>query len=169
MDNIELTQPTLRHLESLLLMRNVRGKFQDVTSQSGAALLVPRASRGVAFGDLDNDGFVDIVVNCNNRAPVILRNQGGNGNHWLMLNTVGTKSNRDGIGARIRVVGESDLEQHGMVSTASSYLSSNDKRVHFGLGKDTKARLIEIAWPSGTVQKLENVAGDQILTVKEPA
>ncbi len=169
MDNIELTQPTLRHLESFLLMRNVRGKFQDVTSQSGAAMLVPRASRGVAFGDLDNDGFVDIVVNCNNRAPVILRNQGGNGNHWLMINTVGAKSNRDGIGARIRVVGESDLEQHAMVSTASSYLSSNDKRVHFGLGKDTKVRLVEVTWPSGTVQKLESVAADQILTVKEPA
>jgi len=86
-----------------------------------------------------------------------------------MINTVGAKSNRDGIGARIRVVGESDLEQHAMVSTASSYLSSNDKRVHFGLGKDNKARLVEITWPSGTVQKLENVTGDQILTVKEPA
>jgi hypothetical protein len=167
MDNIELTQPHLRHLEPFLLMRNKSGKFQDVTGQSGEALLVPRPARGVAFGDLDNDGFMDLAINCNNRPAVILRNQGGNGNHWLSINTVGTVSNRDGIGARIRVVGESGLEQYAMVSTASSYLSANDKRAHFGLGKDKAARLVEISWPSGIVQKLEHVKCDQILTVRE--
>ena len=169
MDNIELTQPSLRHLESLLLMRNAGGKFQDVTKQSGEAMLVPRAARGVAFGDLDNDGFLDIAINCNDRPAVLLRNQGGNGNHWLIINTVGTTSNRDGIGARVRLVSESGLEQYGMISTASSYLSANDKRAHFGLGKDKTARLIEITWPSGTVQRLENVKADQILKVEEPA
>ena len=167
MDNIELTQPNLRHLEPCLLMRNVNGKFQDVTRQSGEALLTPRPARGVAFGDLDNDGFIDIAINCNNSPAVILHNQGGNGNHWLSIDTLGAVSNRDGIGARIRVVGDSGLTQHIMVSTASSYLSSNDKRAHFGLGKDKAARLVEIAWPSGIVQKLENVKADQILTVKE--
>jgi hypothetical protein len=171
MDNIELTQPNLRHLEPFLLMRNVGGKFQDATQQGGEALLTPRAARGVAFGDLDNDGFLDLAINCNNQAAVILRNQLGNagshGNHWLTINTIGTASNRDGIGARIRVVGESGLEQYAMVSTASSYLSANDKRAHFGLGKDKAARLVEITWPSGTVQRLEPVQADQIVTVRE--
>jgi len=168
MDNIELTQPTLRHLEPFLLMRNVSGKFQDVTRQSGDAMIEPRAARGVAFGDLDNDGFIDVAVNCNNRPAVILRNQGANGNHWLLIDTTGSTSNRDGIGARIRLVGESGLEQFAMVSSASSYLSANDKRVHFGLGQDRRARLLEIHWLSGIVQKLEGVAADQILKVTEP-
>ena len=168
MDNVELTQPTLRHLEPFLLMRNVNGKFRDVTEQSGDALLVPRSARGVAFGDLDNDGFVDIAINCNNQPAVVLRNQGGNGNHWLTINTVGAKSNRDGIGTRIRVVAESGLEQWAVVSTASSYLSSNDKRAHFGLGQNKTARLVELKWPSGVVQKLERVKADQFLTVREP-
>jgi len=121
----------------------------------------------VAFGDLDNDGCIDIAVNCNNQPPVILRNKGGNGNHWLSINTVGTASNRDGIGARIRLVGESGAQQFVMVSTAGSYLSANDKRAHCGLGKDKTARLVEIMWPGGAVQKLENVKADQILTVTE--
>jgi len=167
MDNIELTQPNLKHLERCLLMRNVTGSFQDVTQQSGEALLAPRPARGVAFGDLDNDGFVDLAINCNNQPAVILRNQGGNGNHWLSINTVGASSNRDGIGARIRVVGESGLQQWAMVSTASSYLSANDKRAHFGLGKDKMARLVEVAWPSGAVQRMESVKADQILTIRE--
>ena len=167
MDNIELTQPSLRHMEPLLLMRNTGGKFQDVTRQSGEAMLAPRPARGVAFGDLDNDGFIDLAINCNNQPAVILRNQGGNGNHWLLINTVGTASNRDGIGARIRLVGESGAQQFVTVSTASSFLSANDKRAHFGLGKDKTARLLEITWPSGTVQKLENVKADQFLTVTE--
>jgi len=169
MDNIELTQPNLKHLEPCLLMRNVRGKFQDVTRESGETLLVARAARGVAFGDLDNDGFVDLAINCNNQPAVILRNQGGNGNHWLLINTIGVVSNRDGIGARIRVVGASGLEQYAMVSTASSYLSANDKRAHFGLGRDKAAQLVEIQWPSGRIQKVENVRADQILTLREPA
>ena len=95
-------------------------------------------------------------------------NRGGNGNHWLMVNTIGTKSNRDGIGARIRVVSPSGLEQHGFVSTAGSYASASDKRVHFGLGRDNFASLVEITWPSGTVQRQERVKADQILTVREP-
>jgi len=167
MDNIELTQPTLKHLERCLLMRNVAGKFQDVTEQSGETLLVARPARGVAFGDLDNDGFIDLAINCNNQPAVILHNEGGNGNHWLSINTVGVVSNRDGIGARIRIVGDSGAQQWGMVSTASSYLSANDKRVHFGLGKDKQARLVEIVWPSRAVQRMESVKADQILTIRE--
>ena len=149
MDNIGLSSPSLRYLEPMLLLRNNRGTFEDVTSQSGEALPKPRASRGVAFGDLDNDGFIDVAVNCLNGPAVILHNGGENGNHWLLVNTVGTTSNRDGIGARIRVVGESGFEQFGIVSTAGSYQSANDKRVHFGLGADKRAKLVEIIWPSG--------------------
>jgi hypothetical protein len=125
-------------------------------------------ARGVAFGDLDNDGFIDIAINCNEGAAVILRN-GGNGNHWLQVNTIGNVSNRDGIGAHSRLIGESGLEQHVTVSTTGSYLSANDKRAHFGLRTDTTVKLLEITWPSGIVQKLEQVKADQILTVREPA
>jgi len=104
-----------------------------------------------------------------NGPAVILRNEGGDGNHWLLVNTVGTAGNRDGIGARIRIVSESGLEQHGLVTTAGSYQSSNDKRVHFGLGQDTMVKLLEITWPGGSVQTLRNVKADQVLTVMEPA
>jgi hypothetical protein len=125
--------------------------------------------RGAAFGDLNNDGFPDLALNCNDGPPLILMNQGGNGNHWLIVNTVGTKSNRDGIGARLKLIGESWKPQYGFVSTAGSYLSASDKRVHFGLGADRSARLLEIAWPGGTVQRIENVKADQVLVVREPA
>jgi hypothetical protein len=168
MDNISLSSPSLKYMEPMLLLKNNKGRFEDVSSSSGEALGVPRASRGVAFGDLDNDGFPDVVVNCLNGPAVILGNSGGNGNHWLLVNTVGTSSNRDGIGARIRVVGESGFEQYGIVTTAGSYQSANDKRVHFGLGQDKRAKLVEILWPSGIEQRIEDVAADQILTVKEP-
>ena len=168
MDNIQLIKPHLRYLEPPLIMRNVNGKFRDVSQQSGTPFGIPRAMRGAAFGDLDNNGFVDIAINCNNGGAVILRNQGGNGNHWLLVNTCGTVSNRDGIGARIRLVSESGREQYGLVSTAGSYMSANDKRVHFGFGQDRMVKLLEITWPSGRVQRLEKIPADQILTVREP-
>jgi enediyne biosynthesis protein E4 len=168
MDNIELTEPAARYRESLLLLQNRKGKFEDVSKASGAVFQIPFAARGAAFGDLNNDGFVDVAVNCNDGAALVLMNRGGNGNHWLMVNTIGTRSNRDGIGARIRVVSESGLEQYGFVSAAGSYASANDKRVHFGLGRDATARLIEIAWPAGATQRLENVHADQVVTATEP-
>jgi hypothetical protein len=111
---------------------------------------------------------VDVAINCNDGQALVLINRGGSANHWLLVNPVGTRSNRDGIGARIRVVGESGAEQHGFVSAAASYASANDKRAHFGLGRDVRVRLVEITWPSGSVQRLENVEADQVLTVKEP-
>jgi hypothetical protein len=169
MDNIELTQPNIRYLEPLLLMRNRGGKFEDVSRQSGPPFQVPLAARGIGFGDLNNDGFLDLVVNCNDRPAVVLRNDGGNGNHWLLLQLTGTRSNRDGIGAEVRIVGESGLEQYAIVTTASSYLSASDRRVHFGLGKDSRVTLLEIRWPSGLVQKLEQIPADRVLTVREPA
>src|SRR5947208_2368166 len=163
MDNIQLTQPSFRYLEPLLLMRNLRGKFLDVSKESGPVFEVLRAGRGAAFGDLNNDGNIDVVINCNNQEAVILRNRGGTANHWLQVNPVGTNSNRDGIGATIRLVSESGAEQFALVNTASSYLSASDKRVHFGLATDKRVRLLEITWPSGIVQQLEKIEADQIL------
>jgi hypothetical protein len=168
MDNIEQTQPSLHYLEPLLLMRNDGRRFADVSKSSGAAFQIPLAARGLAIGDLDNDGFMDAVVNCLDRTPVMLRNQ-GNGNNWLMIDTIGSKSNRDGIGARVEVVTESGKHLWATVNPAGSYQSAGDKRVHFGLGSDKRCRTVEITWPSGTVQRLENVAGNQILKVTEIA
>jgi hypothetical protein len=167
MDNIERTMPALRYKEPLLMMKNERGAFNDVSSLSGPAFRVPLAARGVAFGDLNNDGFVDMAINVLNGPAIILRN-GGNRNHWLMVNTIGTVSNRDGMGTQLRLVSESGLEQYAMVTTAGSYQSSSDKRVHFGLGRETRIELLELTWPSGIVQKLENPTADQILNVSEP-
>ncbi|HEU0119149.1 MAG TPA: CRTAC1 family protein [Bryobacteraceae bacterium] len=169
MDNIELTQPSIRYLQKPLLMRNVRGKFEDVSSRSGASFQLLRAARGVACGDWNNDGLIDIAVNCNNGPGLLLQNQGGSGNHWLMIDTVGTKSNRDGIGARLTLTAESGAKQYAIVSTAGSYQSSSDKRVHFGLGSERRARRLEIHWPSGIVQQLDNIDADQVLKVKEAA
>ena len=124
--------------------------------------------QSIAVGDLNNDGWVDIVMNCNNGPAVILQNRKPTGNHWLIVDTIGTRGNRDGIGAQIRLAAESGRQQFAMVTTGSSYLSSNDKRVHFGLGASSKVKLLEVTWPSGKVQRLENLAADRILTVREP-
>src|SRR5262249_7031612 len=134
MDNIELTQPTLHYLEPPLLMRNIQGKFVDVSALSGQPFHLPRAARGVAFGDWNNDGLMDLAINCTNRSALILQNNGAGAAHWLTLETVGTKSNRDGIGANIRVVLPNGTQQYGFVNTAGSYASSNERRSHFGLG-----------------------------------
>jgi enediyne biosynthesis protein E4 len=168
MDNIELTQPAVKYREPPLLARNEGGSFRDVGARSGPPFQMAMAARGAAFGDLDNDGFLDVAINCNDEPAVVLRNQGGNGNYWLLIDTVGTRSNRDGIGAVIRVVTPDDAPQYGLVSTAGSYLSASDKRAHFGLGKWEKAKLIEIRWPSGVVQNLTDVPANQILRVTEP-
>ena len=143
MDTISANYPSISYKQQLLLLRNARGRYEDVSPQAGPAFRVPLAARGAAFGDFDNDGSLDAVVSTNDGAPVLLHNNGSK-NNWILINTVGASSNRDGIGARIRVVGESGLEQYGFVSTASSYLSASDKRVHFGLGSDRRVRLIEI-------------------------
>jgi hypothetical protein len=167
MDDIEVAQPGARYLEPPLLMRNVGGVFTDVSLQSGPSLSIPIAGRGAAFGDFNNDGFVDVVINCNHGGAILLKNT-GNANHWLMVNTIGTVSNRDGIGARLHVVSDSGREQYAFVGTSGSYLSANDKRAHFGLGHDKIVRLLDIIWPSGINQKLTNISADQIITVREP-
>jgi enediyne biosynthesis protein E4 len=167
MDTISVDFPSIQYKQHLLLMRNVRGHCEDVSPNGGPSFRIPLAARGAAFGDFDNDGSVDVVVSTNDGTPVLLHNT-GNTNHWIIINTVGRSSNRDGIGARIHIEGASGLEQYGYVSTASSYLSASDKRIHFGLGSDRRVQKIEIRWPSGGVQTLRDVAADQILTVTEP-
>jgi hypothetical protein len=168
MDNIELTQPNLHYREAPLLLRNQAGKFADVTAAAGPALRNETSSRGAAFGDLNNDGWVDVAINVNNGPAVVLENRGVSGNHWLTIDTTGTRSNRDGIGTRIRVVTESAREQHAMVTAGSSYLSSSDRRAHFGLGPYREAKLVELRWPGGQIQRLEHVSADRILHVREP-
>ncbi len=167
MDNIQLTQPEIKYREAPLLLHNQRGHFVDVSPEGGSGYQIPRSVRGVAFGDLNNDGSIDIVMNCNNEPPAIFENQHPNMNHWLLVNTIGTVSNRDGIGATIHIVLTSGKEQWAMVTTAGSYLSANDKRVHFGLGSDKLVKLLEVTWPTGKVQRFESVAADQVLTVRE--
>ena len=168
MDNIELTQPGIRYRETPLLLRNVGGKLLDVSGKAGPPFLTSMAGRGAAFGDLNNDGAVDVVVSAIDGAPRVFRNAAAE-NGWLLIDTIGTTSNRDGIGASVRVVMASGKEQFGFVSAAGSYLSAHDKRVHFGLGRDREVTLLEIRWPSGVVQSWKNVAANQIFVAKEPA
>ena len=169
MDTIQLTYPHLRYLQPPLLLHNQAGrKFSDVSAQSGEIFKQKWAARGLAIGDLGNRGALDVVVTTNNGPAYVLRNQGGDRNHWLTLQLEGRKSNRDGIGAEVKIVSASGTAQYATVTTAGSYLSASDRRVHFGLGTDASVKSIEIRWPSGIVQRLENVNANQILNASEP-
>jgi hypothetical protein len=137
----------------------------------GPAILAPRSSRGSAFGDFDNDGDVDVLVMNMNEAPLLLRNEyfgksTRGSNNWLMLNLIGTKSNRSAIGARVTLKTGAQL-QFQEVTSQSSYYSHNDHRLHFGLGQNNKADSIEILWPSGSREVLDNVPANRIVNVKE--
>ncbi len=167
LDTIQFQFPQLRYKEPMLLMRNTGKRFVDVSSQSGAVFQQEWAGRGMAVGDLNNDGRVDAVVTTNDGPAYILRNETATKNHWLTLSLVGHRSNRDAIGAEIHVTTSSGTQML-TVSTAGSYLSSNDKRAHFGLGKDAVASKVEIRWPSGSKQTLTDVQGDRIVQVDEP-
>jgi enediyne biosynthesis protein E4 len=166
-DNIQLNYPQLRYKEPMLLMHNDGKHLVDVSGASGEIFQQAWVGRGLAAGDIWNDGRVDVVVTSNNGPAYILRNETPTSNHWLGIKLVGHKSNRDGIGAEIKLT-NSKGTQFVTVSTAASYLSSNDKRAHFGLGSDAAAQSIEIRWPSGTVQTLKHISGDHVLVVDEP-
>jgi len=151
-----------------VLVRNDRGqRFLDVSAVSGEYFHRKYVGRGAAVGDYDNDGDMDILIMNLNGPAILLRNDGGNRNHWLTIRTIGTKSNRCGIGARIRLSAGGPV-QIAEVKSGSSYISTSDMRVHFGLGGQAEVARIEIRWPSGRVQVLTGVKADQILTVTEP-
>jgi hypothetical protein len=169
MDNISLLNPARKYEEPNTIFRNLgNGKFADVTATTGAAS-VDGAHRGVAFGDLFNDGRIDAVVSVLNGPVKLFRNDSPNRNHWILLKLAGRKSNRMGIGAQIKLTAEDGSRQWNEATTAVGYASSSDPRVHFGLGANAKIKEIEIRWPSGIKQLLRDVAADQILGVEEPA
>ena len=141
--------------------------FDDVSEQAGLQRFRPRVGRGSATADYDNDGDLDLFISNNNQRPMLLRNDGGNSNNWLSIKTVGHRSNRDGIGALITVYA-AGFVQSEEVRAGSSYLSQNDLRVHFGLGTLAVAETIEVRWPSGTIQTLQQIDANQFLVIEEP-
>jgi hypothetical protein len=167
MDTIETTAPNLKYLQPPLLLRNESGRFVRVVP--GEMFRKDWAGRGAAFGDLDNDGDIDVVVSNVGQKAFVARNDGGNRRNWLGIRTVGKTSNRDGIGCRVKVVSASGLTQYFTITTAVGYLSASDKRLLVGLGGDSTAKLVEIRWPSGVVQKFDNVKSGQTLAATEPA
>jgi enediyne biosynthesis protein E4 len=158
LDNVEQIDPSLHYKELPLLGLNHSGRFE----RSDSGVTVPVAARGAAFGDLNNDGWEDVVMTVLGGAPVVLLNHAAGKQHWLAISLRGTKSNRDGFGARVRV-----NEQTRFATSAGSYLCSSDKRLHFGLGASSRAK-IEIVWPSGIHQAINDVPADQFLEIREP-
>jgi hypothetical protein len=158
LDNVQDIDASLRYKEIPLLALNHKGHFERADS----GVTKPLAARGVAFGDINNDGSIDAVISCLGGPPVLLMNRGGGTNHWLTISLQGTRSNRDGYGARVNVNGQTRV-----ATSTGSYLCANDKRLHFGLGSAEKAA-VEILWPSGVKQILNDVRADQFLSVREP-
>jgi hypothetical protein len=157
----------LTYRQPKLLYRNLgNGRFEDVSAGAGPGVGAEGVARGCAFGDFDNDGDIDIVINNLDGAPLVLRNDGGNRNHWITIKCVGTRSNRSGIGARVAVTTGAH-RQIDEVRSGSSYYSQSDLRVHFGLGGSASADLVEIAWPSGARDTLKNLAANRLYVCEE--
>jgi enediyne biosynthesis protein E4 len=152
-----------------VLYRNLQnGRFEDISERLGGPVMQPTAARGCAFADYDNDGDIDILINPVNALPELLRCDSTNQNNWITIKTIGVKSNRSAIGARLKCVTE-DGGQIDEVRSGGSYYSQNDLRVHFGLGKRDKVKTLEIRWPSGQVETLTDLAANQFITIKEGA
>jgi len=166
LDNAQVIAHRPFELPNLLFRNRGNLTFENVTAQAGAGFSAPAAHRGAAFGDLDNDGKIDIVVTTLNGPPQILMNRSQNANHWIILKLVGTRSNRDGLGTKVKITTRHG-DQYNQAQTAIGYNSSSDKRVHFGLSGAMIVEKIELSWPSGIRQVLENVRVNQILTVTE--
>jgi hypothetical protein len=165
-DAIERVQPRVRYAEPPHLFRNRgNGTFEEVTALAGSAFATARVARGAAYGDINNDGALDLLVTTNGGPATLFRNIGGK-NHSLRIKLIGTKSNRDGIGTVVRVTAGSEV-QSNMLRSGSSYLSSSELILTFGLGSHLKTDAIEIRWPSGQIDHLANVEADQIITIKE--
>ncbi len=169
LDNVALYHGEVSYKEPLLMYRNLgKGEFDKVSDSLGPDFIRPIVGRGLATADYDNDGDIDIVTNNRGDFPSLLRNDGGNANNWLTVQLVGTKSNRDGIGASLKLTSEGFVEVE-QAKGGMSYMSASDPRIHFGLGKRAKIATLEITWPSGQVDRLTNVPINQIITVKEGA
>ena len=167
LDNIERYHAETHYAEPKLMFRNNgRGVFENVSDRLGPDFQAPRVSRGAAVGDYDNDGDLDILVNNNGQPPQLLRNDCTNGNHWLEILLIGTKSNRDGVGARVKL-SAGELTLYDQKKGGMSYQSAQDPRLHFGLGQHPTIDAIEILWPSGAVTSLTNLKSNQIIAVKE--
>jgi enediyne biosynthesis protein E4 len=167
LDNVQLYHSEVSYKEPLLMFRNLgKGQFEKVSDALGPDFARPIAGRGLATADYDNDGDTDIAVNVRGDYPELLRNDGGNANHWLEILLIGTRSNRDGIGASLKLTSEglSHVEQ---AKGGMSYMSASDPRILFGLGKRSKVDSLDITWPSGQIDKLTNVPFDRIIAVKE--
>jgi enediyne biosynthesis protein E4 len=158
----------IHYKEHAILYENLQdGKFRDISKHAGPALLETHSSRGAAFGDFDNDGAVEIVINNQNEPPSLFKQSINPPGHWIMLKLEGTRSNRSAIGARVKLVAMGRA-QYGQVRSGGSYLSQNDLRLHFGLATATIVDRIEISWPSGLRQVLSDQPCDRVLTVREP-
>jgi hypothetical protein len=164
---IERIQPKVKYKESPLMFKNLgKGRFENVSASLGPDFSRPIVARGAAHADFDHDGDQDILVSTNNGPACLYRNEGGNRNHWLNVRLVGSKSNRSGLGAVVRVQSASG-RQSDMMRSGGSYCSQSDLALTFGLGKDDRVTTLDIDWPSGIHQKLSNIAANQFLTISE--
>jgi hypothetical protein len=167
-DDIGNVQPKVKYAQPPHVFRNLGGrKFEEMNNRLGPALQRPIVARGAAFGDIDNDGDLDVLINVNNGPALLLRNDGGSRNNWIRVRTVGGPSNRDGIGAKVTVTLENGGKPWGLVHTGSSYVSQSELPLTFGLGSSSKVAKVEVAWSSGRVDSVSNVAANQAITIQE--
>jgi hypothetical protein len=167
-DLIQVVRKDVGYEEPMLLFHNNGKSFQNISPESGPVFAKPLSARGMAIGDFDNDGAVDVLVSVNDGAPLLLRNNAAKQRHWLGINLVGTKSNRDAIGARITYQA-GDLKRHRMKVGGGSFLSSHDPRIVLGLGERTKIDWLEIKWPlpGGATERFADLPIDRYITIVE--